>query len=184
MKIVLLCVLIIITFLIELKIGENILGNIAEGYGIICERQDNDLFKKKFNNISIFIQRLLKRNITEENGITHDKAIRALGKYIYYKYSIDSEVNFADKKSLTIDFLRSLPVTYDLEISDKICEEFFDQINEEKCNLLYDGRIIEEVKDAAKKIIELNSKENFIDDLTKLLKTSLALQLNFSHLVE
>ena len=170
--------------LIELKIGENILGNIAEGYGIICERQDNDLFKKKFNNISIFIQRLLKRNITEENGITHDKAIRALGKYIYYKYSIDSEVNFADKKSLTIDFLRSLPVTYDLEISDKICEEFFDQINEEKCNLLYDGRIIEEVKDAAKKIIELNSKENFIDDLTKLLKTSLALQLNFSHLVE
>jgi len=63
-------------------------------------------------------------------------------------------------------------------------KNFFDQINEEKCNLLYDGRIIEEVKDAAKKIIELNSKENFIEDLTKLLKTSLALQLNFSHLVE
>ena len=168
----------------ELKIGENILGNIAEGYGIICERQDNDLFKSKFNNIPNFIETILKRNITEENGITHDKAIRALGKYIYYKYSIDSEVNFEDKINLAMNFLKSLPVTNDLEISDKICEEFFDQINEEKCNLLYDERVIEEVKEAAKRIIELNSKENFIDDLTKLLKTSLSLQLNFSHLVD
>ena len=168
----------------DLKIGENILGNIAEGYGIICERQDNDLFKSKFNNIPIFIKNILQRNTTEDNGITHDKAIRALGKYIYYKYSIDSEVNFEEKKSLTIDFLKSLPVTYDLEISDKICEELFEQINEEKCNLLYDERIINEVKNAAKRIIELNSRENFIDDLTKLLKTSLTLQLDFSHLVE
>ena len=170
--------------LIGLKIGENILGNIVEGYGIICQRQDLYIFKNNFSKIPIFIQNILKRKTTEENGITQDKAIRALGKYIYYKYSIDSEVSIDQKLSLTLDFVKSLPVKHDLEVSDKICEEFFEQITEEKCSLLSHEKIIEEVKNAAKRIIELNSTENFIDDLTKLLKTSLTLGLDFSHLVE
>ena len=170
--------------LIGLKIGENILGNIVEGYGIICQRQDLYIFKNNFSKIPIFIQNILKRKTTEENGITQDKAIRALGKYIYYKYSIDSEVSIDQKLSLTLDFVKSLPVKHDLEVSDKICEEFFEQITEEKCSLLSHEKIIEEVKNAAKRIIELNSTENFIDDLTKLLKTSLTLGLDFKHLVE
>ena len=35
-----------------------------------------------------------------------------------------------------------------------------------------------------KNVIELNSKTNFIEDLTKLLKVCLTMGLNFSHLVD
>ena len=77
--------------------------------------------------------------------------------------------------------MKLLPAIHDLEVSDKICEEFFDQVSEEKCNY---EKIEEELKNTVKRIIELNSRENFIEDLTKLLKTSLTLGLNFGHLVE
>ena len=170
--------------LINLNIGENLLGYIVDGYGIICQRQDISIFEKIFNNIINVIQNILKRNITGDNAVTHDKAIRALGKYIYYKLSIDTKISVEQKLIVAEEFLKLLPAIHDLEVSDKICEEFFDQVSEEKCNLLLDEKIEEELKNTVKRIIELNSRENFIEDLTKLLKTSLTLGLNFGHLVE
>ena len=166
------------------NIGENILSYIIEGYGIICKRQDNAIFKKNFINIINFIQEVLNRNTTDDNLITHDKAIRALGKYIYYKCSNDNDLSEDYKLNLTNNFLKLLPATGDLEESNIICEELFDQITEEKCSLLLAENIEPELKKAVYRIIELNSKENFIEDLTKLLKTSLTLGLNFSHLVD
>ena len=166
------------------NIGENILSYIIEGYGIICKRQDNAIFKKNFINIINFIQEVLNRNTTDDNLITHDKAIRALGKYIYYKCSNDNDLSEDYKVNLTNNFLKLLPATGDLEESNIICEELFDQITEEKCSLLLAENIEPELKKAVYRIIELNSKENFIEDLTKLLKTSLTLGLNFSHLVD
>ena len=166
------------------NIGENILSYIIEGYGIICKRQDNAIFKKNFINIINFIQEVLNRNTTDDNLITHDKAIRALGKYIYYKCSNDNDLSEDHKFNLVNNFLKLLPATGDLEESNIICEELFDQITEEKCSLLLAKNIEPELKKAVYRIIELNSKENFIEDLTKLLKTSLTLGLNFSHLVD
>lgn len=175
----------------KLQIGENIIGYILDGYGIICQRQDNILFKEKFNTIINFIENILNR-AESKNQISHDKAVRALGKYIYYKVDNNLNLNQEDneefneeyKCNITNKFLNFLPVTNDLEISDKICSELFDQINEEKCQLLLKDKIEEETKKAINRIIELNSKENFIEDLTKLLKCSLSLGLNFSHLVD
>ena len=126
----------------------------------------------------------MNRNTTDDNLITHDKAIRALGKYIYYKCSNDNDLSEDYKVNLTNNFLKLLPATGDLEESNIICEELFDQITEEKCSLLLAENIEPELKKAVYRIIELNSKENFIEDLTKLLKTSLTLGLNFSHLVD
>ena len=37
--------------------------------------------------------------------------------------------------------MKLLPAIHDLEVSDKICEEFFEQVSEEKCNLLLDEKI-------------------------------------------
>ena len=168
----------------EMKGGENILSYIVEGYGIICERQDNILFEEKFIYIPGYISDILKRNINDENGTTHDKAIRALGKYIYHKCSVSNKLNDELKITFTINFLKLLPATHDLIESDKICEELFDQITDENCKLLLNEKTEQETKNAVLRIIELNSKENFIENLTKLLKTSLTLGLNFSHLVE
>ena len=168
----------------EIQEGENIISNIVEGYGIICERVDNSLFEGKFSNIMNYITKILQRNITSKNNTTHDKAIRALGKFIYYKCDVSSKLNDNEKIEYTNNFLKLLPVTNDLVESDKICEELFDQITDEKCKLLLDEKTEEETKRAVYRIIELNSKENFINDLTKLLKTSLTLGLNFSNLVD
>ena len=168
----------------EIQEGENIISNIVEGYGIICERVDNSLFEEKFSNIMKYITKILQRNITSKNRTTHDKAIRALGKFIYYKCDVSNKLNDDEKIEYTNNFLKLLPATNDLIESDKICEELFDQITEEKCKLLLDEKTEEETKGAVYRIIELNSKENFINDLTKLLKTSLTLGLNFSNLVD
>jgi len=119
----------------EMKGGENILSYIVEGYGIICERQDNILFEEKFIYIPGYISDILKRNINDENGTTHDKAIRALGKYIYHKCSVSNKLNDELKITFTINFLKLLPATHDLIESDKICEELFDQITDENCKL-------------------------------------------------
>ena len=168
----------------KIQEGENIFSNIVEGYGIICERADNSLFEGKFSNIMTFITKILQRNITSKNSITHDKAIRTLGKFIYHKCKVSNKLNDEQKIEYTNNFLKLLPATNDLTESDKICEELFDQITEENCTLLLDEKTEEETKKAVYRIIELNSKENFIDNLTKLLKTSLTLGLNFGHLVD
>ena len=167
----------------KVQISEKIIGYILDGYGIICQRQDNILFEKKFNTIIDFIEKILNRE-ESKNQISHDKAVRALGKYIYYKVDNNLNLNNEYKYNITKNFLNFLPVTNDLEISDKICSELFDQINEEKCQILLKDNIEEETKKAIHRIIDLNSKENFIEDLTKLLKCSLSLGLNFSHLVD
>ena len=159
--------------------NEKILSEVVEGYGIIFEKQDNLIFKEKFNNSFAFIQNILKREITELNSITHDRAIRSFGKYIYYKCNIDDS-----GYNLALNFLKLLPATHDLEESDKICSEFFDQITEEENKLFFSINIIEETKNAVNRIIELNLQENFIEDLTKILKVCLKLQMNFGHLVE
>ena len=168
----------------KIQIGENILGYILDGYGIICQRQDNILFEQKFNSIITFIQNIINMKENNKNQLSYERAVRALGKYIYYKVENNHNLTDEYKCDITKKFLKFLPVTNDLELSDKICSELFDQINEENCQLLLKENIEEETKKAIYRIIELNTKENFIEDLTKLLKCSLSLGLNFSHLVD
>ena len=165
----------------KMQESENILPYIIEGFGIICERQDNLLFEQNFSNIFDFIK---NKTQTNKENIIHDKAVRAFGKFIYYKCDVSNKLSEEDKIKNTIDFLNLLPVTFDLNESDKICEELFDQITDESCRLLLNDKTIEESKNAVKRIIDLNSKENFIENLTKLLKTTLSLGIDFSDLVD
>ena len=120
-----------------------------------------------------------KRNITDENAITYDRAIRSFGKYIYYKCYND-EIGY----NLALKFVKLIPPIHDLAESEKVCVEFLDQINEERNNILLQEEIKEETKNAVNRIIQLNQQENFIDDFTKILKACMTLELNFSHLVD
>ena len=163
----------------KIEDNEGILSIVVEGYGIICEREDKKIFKEKFNDIPIFIKKLLQRNKTSENSSTYAKAIRALGKYIYHQCDED-DYGYNSAK----EFLKLLPVTDDLDESDIICSEFFDQINESKNKLLMDDRNKEETKNAIQRIMSLNSTEQFIDDVTKLIASSMILGLQFGGLVD
>ena len=153
--------------------SEEVLSYIVEGYGIIFKREDKKIFNEKYKNAFLLIQKILQRNKTSENLNTYDKAIRALGRYIYYQCNED-DYGF----NLTTTFLKLLPAVNDLDESDKICFELFTQINEDKNKLLIDDRIKEETKAAVKRIIDLNKTEQFIDDLTQLIAVSMNLGLN------
>ena len=163
----------------KIEDNESILSNVVEGYGIICEREDKKIFDEKYKNIIIFIRKLLERKKTDENLLTYDKAIRALGKYIYYQCNED-EYGY----NLTKDFLKLLPVENNLDESDKICSELFDQIIDVKNKLLLDEKNKEDTKQAVKRIMDLNNKEQFIDDVTKLIAVSMNLGFQFNNLVE
>ena len=163
----------------KIEDSEDILSNIIEGYGIICEKEDRKIFNEKFKNIIIFIQKILQRNKTSENIKTYCKGIRALGKYIYYQCNED-DYGF----NLTKGFLKLLPVSEDLDESDLICSELFDQINDCHNKLFLDERNKEETKEAIKRIMVLNQKEQFIDDVTKLIAVSMNLGLQFNNLLE
>ena len=163
----------------KIEDNENILSNVIEGYGIICEREDKNIFKEKYENIFIFIKKILQRNKTNENMITYAKAVRALGKYIYNKCNEDDY-----GYTLTKEFLKLLPVSDEWDESDLICSELFDQINDFHNKLLLDDRNKEETKDAIKRIMSLNANEKFIDDVTKLIAVSMNLGLEFSKLVD
>ena len=163
----------------KIEDSEEVLSNVIEGYGVICERETKQLFNEKYKNIFTFIQKILQRNKTNENLNTYDKAIRALGRYIYYQCNEDD-----NGYNLAKDFLKLLPAVNDLDESDKICSELFDQINEEKNKLLLDERNKEETKEAVKRIMNLNVNEQFIDDVTKLIGCSFNLGLQFDHLLE
>ena len=163
----------------KIEDNENILSNIIEGYGIICEREDKKIFNEKYKDVIIFIQKIIQRNKTEENLMTHDKAIRALGRYIYYQCNEDDY-----GYNLAKEFLKLLPAVNNLDESDKICSELFDQINEHNNKLFTDNRNKEETKEAIKRIMNLNSNEQFIDDVTKLIACSMHLGLQFNNLLE
>jgi hypothetical protein len=163
----------------KIEDSEIILSNVIEGYGIICEREDKKIFSEKYKNIIVFIQKILQRSKTDENLSTYDKAIRTLGRYIYYQCNED-EYGF----NLAKEFVKLLPAINDLDESDKICTEFFDQINEVQNKLLLDERNIDNTKQAIQRIITLNQTEQFIDDVTKLIPAAMNLVLQFNDLLE
>ena len=163
----------------KIEDSEDILSYIIEGYGIICEKENRKIFNEKFNNIIIFIQKILQRIKTSENIKTYCKGIRSLGKYIYYQCNED-DYGF----NLTKEFLKLIPANDDLDESDLICSELFDQINDCHNKLFIDDRNKEETKEAVKRIMSLNCKEQFIDDVTKLIAVSMNLGLQFNNLLE
>ena len=163
----------------KIEDNEDVLSNVIEGYGVICERETKQLFSEKYNNIITFIQKILQRNKTDDNLSTHDKAIRSLGRYIYYQCNEDD-----NGYNLAKEFLKLLPAVNDLDESDRICSELFDQINDGKNKLLLDERNLGETKEAVKRIMNLNMNEQFIDDVTKLVACSMNLGFHFNNLVE
>ena len=163
----------------KIEDSEIILSNVIEGYGIICEKEDKKIFSEKYKNIIVFIQKILQRSKTDENLSTYDKAIRSLGRYIYYQCNED-EYGY----NLAKEFVKLLPAINDLDESDKICSEFFDQINDVQNKLFLDERNKDDAKQAVQRIIELNRSEQFIDDVTQLIPAAMNLGLQFNNLVD
>lgn len=163
----------------KIEDSEIILSNVIEGYGIICEREDKKIFSEKYKNIIVFIQKILQRSKTDETLSTYDKAIRSLGRYIYYQCNEDDY-----GYNLAKEFVKLLPAINDLDESDRICSEFFDQINDVQNKLFLDERNKDDAKQAVQRIIELNQTEQFIDDVTKLIPAAMNLGLQFNNLVD
>ena len=80
--------------------------------------------------------------------------------------------------------MKLLPAVNDLDESDRICSELFDQITDEKNKLLLDDRNKQETKEAVNRIMNLNRSEQFIDDVTKLVACSMNLGFDFNNLLE
>ena len=102
-----------------------------------------------------------------------------MGRYIYYQCNEDDY-----GYNLAKEFVKLLPAINDLDESDKICSEFFDQINDVQNKLFLDERNKDNVKQAVQRIIELNQTEQFVDDVTKLISASMNLGLQFNNLVD
>ena len=102
-----------------------------------------------------------------------------MGRYIYYQCNED-EYGY----NLAKEFVKLFPAINDLDESDKICTEFFDQINEVQNKLLLDERNIDNTKQAIQRIITLNQTEQFVDDVTKLIPSSMNLGMQFNDLLE
>jgi len=44
----------------KIKDSENMLSHVIEGYGIILEKEDKNIFSEKYKNITVFIQTIFK----------------------------------------------------------------------------------------------------------------------------
>ena len=163
----------------KIEDSEEILKNVLVGYGIICKRVEKNIFANKYKNIFDFINKILHRNQTPENLFTYDKAINTFGKFVYYQCNED---DFGYKTAK--EFLGMLPAVNDLDESDHICSEFFDQITDNNNTLLIGDANKEVTKQAVMRIMDLNGKEQFVDDVTKLVVVSMSLGLKFDNLVE
>lgn len=164
----------------KIESNEKVLQMVINGYGIICKKEEKNIFNAKYNQgILTFIQKILGRNKNEDNLFTYDKAINALGKFVYYQ----CEANDLGYK-FAAEFMKLLPAVNDLEESDRICSEFFDQISESSNPLLIGECNKGIAKEAVLRIMDLNTKEDFIDDVTKLIVVSMTLGIANNKLVD
>lgn len=139
--------------------NEDIIQSIVYGYGIICKRISREDFAKVKEQVATMIVNLIQRPVNEENELTFDNAIGALGKMVYYQLNNDETGN---KMALT--FVKLLPLKNDLEEGKEVCKELFMQIAKEN-PIIVNQNCLNELKEAVKRIRELNESEKFLEEV-------------------
>ena len=144
--------------------NEDLLQSIVFGYGVICKRLNRDQFKEYNTKIKTYIANLMQREVNEDNGRTYDNAVSAMGKYLIYQGNNDSKCLNMSKQ-----FIKLLPLKYDLEECKLICEEFFNQIKNNNTMFVNDANL-PEIKQSLVDIKNLNDEKKFLEEQENNLK--------------
>ena len=144
--------------------NEDLLQSIVFGYGIICKRLTKDQFKEFNTPLITYIAKLMQREVNEDNGRTYDNAVSAMGKYLIYQSNND-----ANSLNMAKQFIKLLPLKYDLEECRVICEELFNQIKNNN-PLFINDTTLPEIKQSIVDIKNLNDEKKFLEEQEKNLK--------------
>ena len=144
--------------------NEDLLQSIVFGYGVICKRLNREQFKEFNAKIITYIANLMQREVNEDNGRTYDNAVSAMGKYLIYQANND-----ANSLNMSKQFIKLLPLKYDLEECKVICEEFFNQIKNNNALFVNDTNM-PEIKQSLVDIKTLNDEKKFLEEQENNLK--------------
>ena len=144
--------------------NEDILQSTVFGYGVICKRLSKDQFKEYNANIISYIGKLMQREVDEDNGKTYDNAVSAMGKYLIYQSNND-----ANSMNMSKQFIKLLPLKYDLDECKVICEELFIQIKNNN-PLFVNNENLPEIKQSIIDIKNLNDEKKFLEEQENVLK--------------
>ena len=144
--------------------NEDLLQSIVFGYGVICKRLNKDKFKEYNSTIITYIANLMQREVNEDNGRTYDNAVSAMGKYLIYQSNID-----ANSLNMSKQFIKLLPLKYDLDECKVICEEVFNQIKNNNPLIVNDANMAE-IKQSIIDIKNLNDEKKFLEEQENNLK--------------
>ena len=144
--------------------NEDLLQSTVFGYGVICKRLTKDQFKEFNTPLITYIAKLMQREVNEDNGRTYDNAVSAMGKYLIYQSNND-----ANSLNMAKQFIKLLPLKYDLEECRVICEELFNQIKNNN-PLFINDTTLPEIKQSIVDIKNLNDKKKFLEEQEKNLK--------------
>ena len=144
--------------------NEDLLQSTVFGYGVIAKRLTRDQFKEFNTQIIQYIGKLMQREVNEENGKTYDNAVSAMGKYLIYQGNND-----ANTLGMVKQFIKLLPLKYDLDECKVICEEFFNQIKNNNALFVNDGNMAE-IKQSIIDIKTLNDEKQFLEEQENNLK--------------
>jgi hypothetical protein len=155
--------------------SEDIIQSMVWGFGAIAQRISKDKWPEVEATVLNTINKILVRNVNDENGFTFDNAVSALGKVIYYQTKVDEK-----GCQLASQFLSLLPVKFDLEESESIVKLLLQELMNNN-PILLEQNVLKEVKEAIKRINEYRTKEEeILDDegLTLLVTVAQTLGLN------
>ena len=144
--------------------NEDLLQSTVFGYGVICKRLTRDQFKQFNTPLITYIAKLMQREVNEDNGRTYDNAVSAMGKYLIYQSNND-----ANSLNMAKQFIKLLPLKYDLEECRVICEELFNQIKNNN-PLFINDTTLPEIKQSIVDIKNLNDEKKFLEEQEKNLK--------------
>ena len=144
--------------------NEDLLQSIVFGYGVICKKLSKDKFKEYNSTIITYIANLMQREVNEDNGRTYDNAVSAMGKYLIYQSNND-----ANNLNMAKQFIKLLPLKYDLEECKVICEELFKAIKNNN-PLFANDAVVSEIKQSLIDIKKLNDEKKFLEEQENALK--------------
>ena len=144
--------------------NEDLLQSTVFGYGVICKRLNRDQFKEYNSTIITYIAKLMQREVNEDNGRTYDNAVSAMGKYLIYQSNND-----ANSLNMSKQFIKLLPLKYDLDECKVICEEVFTQIKNNNPLIVNDNNM-DEIKQSIIDIKKLNDEKKFLEEQEDNLK--------------
>jgi len=90
--------------------NEDILQSIVFGLGLICIKLSKEEFLKYKEKIVKYIAMLMQREVNDNNELTYDNAVSAMGKFLIYQCENDDNT-----LTMTKQFIKLLPLKNDVD---------------------------------------------------------------------